>query len=135
MYRERLVPIFAILILVIGFFSSLYVYAFDDNDKILGEKIAVNDVSFNVISLFENGESRNFEELNESGVALDYIIIVSGVTCPSCNSYRIIGVDGYSQTVTWENMQNGLLTLDKRVIFPDLPKAFNIRDVVKIEVV
>ena len=134
MYRERLVPIFAIVILAIGFFSSLYVYAFDDNDKVEVDAIEVNGVSFNVGSLFENGELRIMEELNESGVALDYIIIVSGVACPSCNSYRIIGSDGYSQTVTWDNMQTGLLTLDKRVFFSDLPKAFNIRDVVKIEV-
>ena len=129
-----MVPIFAILILAIGFFSSLYVYAFDDNDKVEGDVIEINGVSLSVSSLFENGESRTLKELNESGIALDYILIVSGVTCPSCNSYRIISSDGYSQTVTWDNMQNGLLNSNKRVFFSDLPKAFNVRDVVKIEV-
>ena len=112
----------------------MYVYAFDDNDKFEGDTIEINGFSLSVSSLFENGESRIFEEINEFGIALDYIVIVSGVSCPSCNSYRIIGSDGYSQTVTWDNMHNGLLTLNRRVFFSDLPKAFNVRDVVKIEV-
>jgi hypothetical protein len=56
------------------------------------------------------------------------------INCTSCHTYRIIGEDGYSQTVTWENMQNGLLTHEKKVVFSDLPKAFNVKNVVEIEV-
>ena len=31
-------------------------------------------------------------------------------------------------------MQNGLLTEEKRVVFIDLPDAFNVKDIVEIEV-
>jgi hypothetical protein len=135
MYGEKLIPVFAFLILALGSLSSLYVYAFEDNTEVEGDEIIINGVSLKLSFLFENGETRVFKDLNVSGFALDDIIIISGVECPPCNSYKIIGSDGYSQTVTWDNMQNGLLTLEKNVVFLDLPKAFNIKDVERIEVV
>ena len=133
--KEKLIPILALTVLLIGSGSSVYVYATHIDGDSDGNIITVYEKQYAVSDLFSVAKLRIFESLNCSGVALDDLILKVGVDCPVCGVYRIIGEDGYSQTVSWENMQNGLLTTNRRVIFSDLPKAFNIRDVVEIEVI
>ena len=74
---------------------------------------------------------------NESytGVPLYSIIQFVGVNEPEKHYYTIIGADGYRKTVSWNDMKSGVLTENNRVAFENLPKAFMVRDVVKIEVV
>lgn len=132
--KERIIPLIAIFVLLTGSFSSIYVYAVNTNLTTNQDVITINDEEFSLEYLFSNTPQRNFDSMNVSGIALDNIITFININCPSCHSYKIIGKDGYSQTVTWENMQNGLLTYEKKVIFSDLPKAFNVKDVVEIEV-
>jgi hypothetical protein len=72
---------------------------------------------------------------NYSGVALDDLINQTGIDCPSCHYYTIIGADNYEKTVTWENMQHGVFTKDGAVAFSDLTKAYRIKNIVKIEAV
>jgi len=131
MGKEKIIPIIAIAILLIGTFSSIYVYATQVNT----DTISINGESYTVDDIFSIAEPRSFESLNFSGVALDDLILKTYNDCASCHEYTITGEDGYQKTVTWNDMKNGLLTKDGRAVFSDLPKAFRIRDVVKIEAV
>ena len=133
--KERIIPIIAICTLLIGSFSSIYVYAINSDYESNEDFIVINNEEYLLEYLFSNIVIRNLDSINASGIALDNIITSININCPSCNSYKIIGKDGYSQTVTWENMQNGVLTNGKKVVFSDLPKAFNVKDVVEIEVI
>jgi len=74
--------------------------------------------------------------LNEStGIALDDLMLKTGVTHPEQYRYTLRGSDGYEKTVTWENMKNGVLTKDGQSYFSDLPKAFRVKNVITIEVI
>lgn len=128
MGKEKLIPIFAVAVLFIGSLSSIYVYA----TQINSEYIDINGQEYTVDQLFFIGEERTFETF--SGIALDTLMMKIGIPEPEKHEYTIIASDGYQKTVKWENMKNGLLTEDGQSIFSDLPKAFRIKDIVKIEV-
>ena len=130
MGKEKLIPIFALIVLIIGSISSIYVYA----TQIDSELVNVNSQDYTIDQIFFMTEKRSFEELEYSGVALDDLIIKSGVANPEQHEYTIVGADGYQKTVTWANMKDGLLTIEKQSIFSELPKAFRVKDIVKIEV-
>jgi len=129
MGKEKLLPIVALIIILIGAGSSAYVYA----STIGSEYININGQDYTIDQLSFIGEERKFETF--SGVALDDLIIKIGVPNPEKHEYTIIAADSYSKTVNWENMKNGLLTKDRASIFSDLPKSFRVRDIVKIEVI
>lgn len=135
MGKEKFIPIIALMILLIGIGSSAYVYATQTDTEILGDSIIINNQQYAVEEIFSDTEQRTFESLNFTGIALDDLIIKIGIECPSCHSYTIIGEGDYQKTVTWENMENGLLTSDKMTVFSDLPKAFRVRGVFEIEVI
>ncbi|EMR74597.1 hypothetical protein MBGDF03_00306 [Thermoplasmatales archaeon SCGC AB-540-F20] len=135
MGKEKFIPIVALVILLIGASSSAYVYASQSETDTDTDTITIYNRRYTIEELFTVVESRTFDTLNYSGVALDDLIIKAGVEYPSYHTYTIIGEDEYQKTVTWENMQNGLLTMDKMTIFSDLPKAFRVRNVLKIEVI
>ena len=129
MGKEKLLPIVALIIILIGAGSSAYVYA----STIGSEYININGQDYTIDQLSFIGEERKFETF--SGVALDDLIIKIGVPNPEKHEYTIIAADSYQKTVNWENMKNGLLTKDRVSIFSDLPKSFRVRDIVKIEVI
>jgi len=128
MGKEKIIPIAALMILLIGASSTIYVYA----STIDSEYININDQDYTIDQIFFIGEERSFEEF--SGVALDDLMIKIGVPNPETHEYTIIAADSYQKTVNWENMKNGLLTEEVVSIFSDLPKSYRIRDIVKIEV-
>jgi hypothetical protein len=130
MGKDRLLSFFALLVLFIGSISSLYVYAVQTNI----ETVTVNGQQFSLAQLNTLVEPRVFPTLNYSGVALDDLIQKAGVVRPEQHTYILIGADGYQKTVTWENMKNGLLTLERQSVFSDLPKAFRVKEVTSIEV-
>lgn len=129
MGKEKFIPIVALVILLIGASSSVYVYA----TTIDSEYIDINGQEYTIDQLLFIGAERSFEEF--SGVALDDLMIKIGVTDPEKHEYTIIAADSYQKTVSWENMKNGLLTEDGVSIFSDLPKSFRVKDIVKIEVI
>lgn len=135
MGKEKLIPILALIILSIGSSSTIYVYATQDNTNIDTDTITIYNQHYTIEQIFSIAEPRIFNDLNYSGIALDDLIIKVGVECPECHTYTITGEGGYQKTVKWENIQNGLLTIDKMVVFTDLPKAYRVRGVVKIEVI
>lgn len=132
MGKEKLIPVFAMIVLLIGTFSAIYVHATQVNK----DTITINGMEYTINQLFSMGNPRTIEtdEGKKSGVALDDIMIKIGVGCPVCNKYTIKAKDGYQQTVTWENMQNGILARNSIVFFSNTPKGYWIRDVIEIEV-
>jgi hypothetical protein len=96
--------------------------------------ITVNNQSYTIDQLMFMTAKRTIQDGNFSGAALDDLMIKTEVVHPEQHTYTIIGVDGYQKTVSWDNMKNGVLTQEKQAVFSDLPKAFRIKDVVRIEV-
>ena len=130
MGKDRLLPIFALLILLIGSVSSIYVYATQTTTNTL----RVNGQYYTRDQLFSLTQPRTFNESQYSGIALDDLMLKTGVSQPEQHTYTLKGVDGYEKTVTWENMKNGLLTKESESVFSDLPKAFRVKDIITIEV-
>jgi len=130
MGKDRLLPIFALLILLIGSVSSIYVYATQATTNTL----LVNRQHYTMDQLFSLTQPRTFNESQYSGIALDDLMRKTGVSQPEQHTYTLKGVDGYEKTVTWENMKNGLLTKESESVFSDLPKAFRVKDIITIEV-
>ena len=130
MGKNRLIPIFALLILLIGSVSSIYVYA----TQATTETLLVNGQNYTIDQLFSLAQPRSFNESQYSGIALDNLMLKTGVSHPEQHSYTLKGEDGYEKTVTWENMKNGLLTKNRESVFSDLPKAYRVKDIVTIEV-
>ncbi|MDH7518008.1 MAG: hypothetical protein QHH19_06680 [Candidatus Thermoplasmatota archaeon] len=140
MGKEKLIPIIAIILLLIGITSSIYVYATNASvsSYITEKSIIVNNQRFTIEQIFSDFKIHNIatpDGGNFSGVALDELITETGIDCPLCHNYKIIGADNYEKTVTWENMQHGVLTEDGTVAFSDLTKAFRVKYVIKIEVI
>lgn len=129
MGKEKLIPIFAFIVILIGSLSTIYTFVSQANSDF----IEIDGQEYTIDQLFLLGKEKTFETY--SGVALDDIIINIGVINPSNREYNIIGSDGYQKTVKWENIENGFLTFDGISIFSDLQKAFRVRDIVKIEVI
>jgi len=137
MGKEKIIPVLALVIILIGSISTVYVNAIREDDSVENadtDTITIYNNQYTIEQIFSMAETRNFEDLNFSGVALDDLIIEIGVECPECYTYTIIAEDGYQKTVNWENMQNGIITIDKMTVFTDLPKAYRVKDVVEIEV-
>jgi hypothetical protein len=130
MGKDRLLPIFALLILLIGSISSIYVYATQTTTNTL----LVNGQRYTMDQLFSLAQPRTLNESQYTGIALDDLMLKIGVPQPEQHKYTLRGSDGYEKTVTWENMKNGLLTKDSESVFSDLPKAFHIKNIVTIEV-
>ena len=129
MGKDRVIPLFAMILLLIGCLSSLYVYA----NTIDTHTITINNKVFTYAQLAVHTNTRIIE--SNEGFALDDLINNSGVTEPTHHEYVIIGADGYQKTVQWNHLQNGLLTPEGQVIFSDLAKAFRVMDVVMIKVI
>ena len=127
----------ASFLLLVSIASNLYVGGVENS--VSTGCIDVNGVKVCFIELYEKIGTITIHNsiTNESytGVPLDKIIEFAGVKNLEKHSYVIIGADGYRKTVKWKDMTRGVLTEEGRVAFEHLPKAFMVRDVVKIEVV
>jgi hypothetical protein len=130
MGKDRLLPIFALLILLLSSISSIYVYT----TQATIDTLLVNGQYYTIDQLFSLIQPRTLNESQYTGIALDDLILKTGVLQPEQHTYTLKGSDGYEKTVTWENMKNGLLTRDSESAFSDLPKAFRVKDIITIEV-
>ena len=128
MEKNKLIPIFAIIVILVGICSSIYVHATQIDSKYIN----INGQEYSIDQLFDISEEKTYETY--SGIALDNLIVKTGVENPEKHEYTIIGADDYQKTVKWENMRNGLLTEDGESIFSDLPKAFRVKDIIEIKV-
>jgi hypothetical protein len=130
MGKDRFLPILALILLFIASSSSLYVYATQTST----DTLKINNQEYTIDQVFSIAQPRMSNDSKYSGIALDDLMLKTGVTNPETHTYTLRGADGYEKTVTWENMQNGLLTKNRESIFSDLPKAFRVKDIVTIEV-
>jgi len=130
MGKDRILPILALILLFIASSSSLYVYA----SQTTTDTLRINGEQYTIDQLFSFTKPRSFNDSQYNGIALDDLMLKTGVSNPEQHTYTLQGSDGYEKTVTWENMKNGLLTKDHESIFSDLPKAFRVKEIVTIEV-
>ena len=139
MGNDRLFPILAIIIMIVGIFSTAYVTAITNQNKIDENTIIINDIEFSKNDFFKNIQKITIttDRGQKTGYALEDIIIKSGVLCPQCNKYtfKALEPDPYQQTVSWEDIKTGIFTLENnRVYFPDLTHSFWVYNVIEIEV-
>ncbi len=132
MGKEKIIPILALVVLIIGGTSSAYVYT----TQIDKETIAIKGVEYTIDQLFYIAEEKTIQTIEgeKTGVSLEDLISKIGIGCPSCYEYTIKAKDGYQQTVEWDIMKTGVLSNIKKVYFPDTPKKFWVGDIVEIEV-
>jgi len=132
MGKEKIIPILAISVLLLGVFSALYVNATQVNK----DTITINGNDYTISQLFSMGTKRtiNTDEGEKTGIALDDLILKVGVGCPTCHTYIIKAEDKYQQTISWDILKTGILTDYGRVFFPDTAHTFWIRNVIEIEV-
>ena len=130
--KEKIIPILAINVLLLGVFSALYVNATQINK----ETITINGNEYTINQIFSICTKRSIEtdDGEKTGIALDDLMLKVGVNCPACHNYIIKAEDKYQQTVSWDILKTGILTDYGRVFFPDTAHTFWVRDVIEIEV-
>lgn len=129
---KELIPIIAMIVLLIGTFSTLYVHATQINK----DTITINAQEYSIDQLFSIVDTKTIEtsEGEKTGIALDDLMIKVGISCTSCNDYTIKAKDKYQQTINWNVMKTGILTDYSTVYFPDTAHTFWVRNVIEIEV-
>jgi len=138
--KEKIIPILAMAVLVIGIISTIYVNANENNQRPAGALIIINEnqYSFNELNeIFQNITIKT-DDGNKIGIPLEKIIPFSEVKCPSCNSYTFKASDSYQQTAFWKDVKTGVLTYDEeyniRVYFSNLAHTFWVYNLIEIEV-
>jgi hypothetical protein len=133
--RGKIVHILAISVIIIGVISTILVNANNAENKQNEMIILGNNIDLESIFSDIGEEYINTDDGLKKGVPLDELINYTGKKCPSCFKYGLIGSDGYKQTVNWDDMKKGVLTIDKIAIFPHLAHSFWVKDIIKIEAI
>jgi len=133
MQKRIVILVLAILLLGVGIGSGVYLGLSGRIKTKKTETIIIAGKELPVKPLFETWELRSVEDYK--GIALDALVKEVEVKNPEVCSYTIIAADGYQKTIAWKDFQQGLLTRERRTVFPSLPKQFWVRDVVRIEVI
>ena len=128
---EKIVISIAILLLAIGFLSNAFI-----SREELKDYIEINGIKIAAEKIFSSCEKKELKIGNETyfGISLPCLINMAGIKNPEEHNYKIMASD-YQKTVSWNDISSGILTEEKRAIFPNLPKAFWVRNVIKIEVI
>ena len=138
--KEKLIPILAMTVLVIGIISTIYVNANENNQRPPGAVITIygNQYSFNELNEIFQNITIETDDGEKIGIPLEQIIPYSGVNCPSCNKYTFKASDSYQQTALWKDVITSVLTYDDeynlRVYFSDLAHTFWVYNLIEIEV-
>lgn len=130
--KEKIIPILAIIVLLIGITSAVYVHA----SQINKETITINNQEFTIDQIFSIAKSKTIETDDgiKTGVSLEDLMLKVGISCLSCYKYTFKAKDGYQQTVDFEILKTGILTTENRVFFPNTAHALWVHDVIEIEV-
>ena len=135
---EKVVIILAIFLLSMSFASGVYLQQIEQNTKDILEQdfIEIDNIPFSLETIFLQCPLKTYAtaEGNYTGVLISCIINVSGINNPNIHDYSIIGGDGYTKTVSWDDTKNGILTDTRYTVFPHLSRAYWIHKVVRIEV-
>lgn len=119
----------AAMAILVGSFSVLIYNEVSEEDT---DTLTVNGNEYTWAEVFDSFEMMNLDD--HEGVMLSDLVNDTGLIDPEGHEYRIIAADGYIKTVTWEDMQNGIVRENKETYFSELPKQFYVKDVVEIEV-
>jgi len=135
--KEKLFPLLAMFVLILSSSASLYAHANSSNQQIGTTSIIINDTTYDINTLFTEFPLITIEtdDGNKTGISLSELLISTSITCPSCHHYTIQAGDNYQQTVSWSDIQQGILTKEKRTYFPHLAHAYWVRDIIEIEAV
>lgn len=132
MGKDKLIPIFAIIVLLIGISSAIYVHATQINK----DTITINGEEYTIDEIFILAETKTIttDDGEKTGASLEELMTKVGVSCTSCSQYTFKAKDGYQQTVDYEILKTGILTKNKIVFFPNTAHTLWVRDIVEIEV-
>jgi len=132
MGKEKIIPVFAMILLLIGVFSSIYVHA----NQVNKDTININGNEYTIDEIFSLAKTKTIEtdEGEKTGASLEELMSKVGVSCSSCSIYTFKAKDGYQQTVDYKTLKTGILTENSRVYFPNTAHALWVRDVIEIEV-
>jgi hypothetical protein len=134
--KEKILPFLAIIIIMIGIGANLYVSGQQSMMKEQEGTLTINGEQVDIQYLLQTVSYKTIEtdDGEKTGIPIEAIIQESSIPCPSCHSYTFVAIDGYQQTVEWENIQKGVFSDEHRVFFPGLAHAFWVRDVIEIKV-
>jgi len=134
--KQNIIPFLAMIVLIIGSISTLYVNANQTTHVTNNQNLLINGQSFEMQTLFTTFSNTTIEtdDGNKTGILLSEILLSTDLDCPNCNLYILKASDGYQQTVDWNDIKQGILSFNKRSYFPHLAHAFWVRDIIQIEV-
>ena len=134
--KEKILPILAMIVLIIGIGANLYVSGQQSMMKEAKGTLMVNGEYVDIAYLLQTVLAITIEtdDGEKTGIPIGTIIQETAITCPSCHSYTFIASDGYQQTVGWGNIQKGVFSEEHQVFFPNLAHTFWVRDVIEIKV-
>ena len=135
--RKRLNVILAILAVAI-LAGSCATYAYTLIPKGDAAKVVINGKDVTWDDVFAKHQLINFtgNSVSYEGVKLSDLINETGLIAPETHQYKISGSDGYTKTVTWENMEGGYFVMeDYKAAFPGLTRSFWVKNVITIEVI
>jgi len=122
------------IVAIVMLVASLSVFAYTTMNKEDTDKITVNGKDYAWDDIFDDFETTALD--GHEGILLSELVNDTGLKSPESHEYKVRGADGYFKTVSWDDMQNGLLVKeDKMTVFPEKTKGYWIKDVVEIEVV
>ena len=132
MGKQKVIPVLAMALLLIGVTAALYVNATQINK----DTITINGQEYSYDDFLLIGGKKTIEtvEGEVTGAGLENFMKSIGLSCASCSKFTIKGSDGYEKTVDWDVLKTGILNEKNRVFFPDTPKALWVSNVVEIEV-
>jgi len=128
--KQRFIIFLAIILVAIGVVSTLYLTLFRGSEK--AEGLFIGETEFSLNELFDTLDLIVVEEYQ--GVSLVELINKAEIQNPEEKKYTVAAEDGYQKTVEWKSIQEGVLTREKRVVFPDLPKQYWMKNIARIEV-
>lgn len=131
MGKDKLIPVFAIVLLLVGISAVIYVHA-THVDK---DTITINGEEYTIDEIFTIAETKTIstDDGEKTGVSLEDLMNKIGGSCTGCD-YTFKAKDAYQQTVDYETLKRGVLTKDSRVFFTDTAHALWVSDVIEIEV-
>ena len=130
--KKIIIPAIAIILLSLSLTAFIYEGIKKDrnitNDK---NKIMIDGKNYLFPDKFRNIKKTTIEEKNG---LLESIILKTKIKDPEKLKYTIIASDNYQKTVSWDDLNKGIITEERNIIFEHLPKGFWIKDVIKIEI-
>lgn len=108
----------------------------EDKDDEEEATITINGEEVEISSIFDDHTTTTVTTGGTDfvGVSLSQLVTETGLAHPENYQYNITASDGWYQTVTWENMQTGIIIEeDTMTVFSGLPGKYRVKGVVDID--